>query len=298
MILIVLFSTLSLINKLLSQNEFAPIGSYWLYSVEPHDGNGFGWDKIKVTKDTIVDGKEFRKLTRTYYREQTLPPLEKQAGEYFFGLLNIENDSVFVNDLLIFDFGAEAGDTINVYGGSDLSVEIRLAMDSVTTISLDNDDYKRYYGNKFCVETQDSDPYEPFEVIETIGPVEVDFFSWNVDGCILGGGTATFNCFRNENVFNYPAASDCVEPFLTATENQIIGSLEIYPNPTEEKIYIGHTETILGYTVLDLSGTLIYHSSKPNSKTLSIDVSALEAGVYFVQIVSKGKIFLEKFIKV
>jgi len=225
-------------HSILAQNDFAEVGSYWLYSVEPHDGNGFGWEKIKVTKDTIVDGKNYKILQRTYYRQQTLPPLITQSGEYVFGLMNIENDSLFINDHFIFDYGAEAGDTLSVYGGFDYDHPIELLIDSIGTELVNGESYKKYYGNKLCPLDDELEFYQEFVALENIGAIAEDFFSWNIDGCILGGGTATFDCFVNGDTFNYPEGSDCIEPFLSSLQDEQFEYLKLYPNPVTDQLII------------------------------------------------------------
>lgn len=277
----------------MSQNEFGTVGSYWNYGHDPHDGNGFGWDKIVITKDTLVNGKIFKKLRRTYYREQTLPPLIQFGGTYFFGLMQIENDSVFINDKLVFDFGVEAGDTIQVFAGFDADWEIGLAVDSITIISIDSHDYKKYYGNKLCLGSED--PYEEFEAIETIGPTGQDFFSWNTDGCILGGGTAFFGCHKNGD-FVYPGGSDCEELLLATSDQDRKNAIEMYPNPAFERIILSHSELIQDITILNLNGSVIHQFTK-NSKKIELDINSLKAGIYLIEAKSRGKTFINKFVK-
>jgi len=273
LVFILIYVSTSL-NQLFSQNEFAPIGSYWLYSHEPHDGNGYGWDKIKVEKDTIIDGRDLKILSRTFFRQQNLPPLLSSQDESVFGYLSVENDSVFINDHLIFDFSVTAGDTLDVFGGYFYTEEITLVIDSVTTEVIDNVNYKKYFGNKFCSMNGDLEFFQEFQVLESI---------------VIGGGGATFTCFRNGLDFSYPEGSACVEPFLSSTNNQFISTVKIHPNPVSDVLTISNEVFIDGYAIQNIEGRVIESTSALNSELANINVIELNPGVYFIKIYIDGK---------
>jgi hypothetical protein len=80
-------------------------------------------------------------------------------------------------------------------------------------------------------------------------------------------------------------------------------AMSIYPNPATDHIIIGPDITSgkpLTLVISDISGKRIREIQNPEMSsinTMNIDVSGLEAGTYFVQVVTEKKIFSQKFIK-
>ena len=296
---IILLSVIFVIfsSNLEAQIEFGTIGSFWNYGHEPHDGNGSGWDKIVVIGDTIIDGVENKILSRTFYRNQTYPPFAESSGEVFFGHMKMRNDSVFINDKLIIDFGMEAGDTLNVFGGYDLDVEIALSVDSVTIINLNGFDYKKYHGNKLCPTLNPPEFYQEFEAIESIGPVGFDFFAWNIDGCILGGGSAILGCYKNEE-FTYPESVDCMELILVSANEFESGiGIECYPNPAQEKLTLRRFSSKKAEVeIINLKGEVVQYRTIQNVSE-ELDIDNLPSSIYFIKVTSGKETAVLKFIK-
>lgn len=68
----------------------------------------------------------------------------------------------------------------------------------------------------------------------------------------------------------------------------------IFPNPVTDILYIGNAVNIDKIQVIDMSGRMLVNEEKP---VISIDVSALESGTYFIRLFSNGKCAVEKFVK-
>jgi len=123
------------------------------------------------------------------YTYESIPFYETYES-YTLGLMSIRNDSVFFtggflyDNELILDFGMEEGDSLELNDPS-VSGALNLVVDSIQMIEIDGVEYKHSFGKKTC--TMNSYYEEDFQMIEGIGNVR-DFFLWNTDGCVIGGG--------------------------------------------------------------------------------------------------------------
>ena len=78
------------------------------------------------------------------------------------------------------------------------------------------------------------------------------------------------------------------------TESLNIQNISIYPNPTSNMIFIGHSEHKgqIAYRVYDLKGNLVINAEEP-----LIDVSKLKSGTYLINIVAADFISTGQFVK-
>jgi len=94
----------------------------------------------------------------------------------------------------------------------------------------------------------------------------------------------------------------CIDPTAQYSEECILGTVSstiynftIYPNPTENKLFIkNNSNEVEQIRLFSLDGKLI----KTYISKSEIDVSFLKEGLYFIQITSEGKSAVEKFVKV
>ncbi len=70
-------------------------------------------------------------------------------------------------------------------------------------------------------------------------------------------------------------------------ENELSNSIQLYPNPANDLVYIVSTEKISSVSLLDMTGKKLYFSEK----TAQIDVSPFAKGIYLLEIQTlKGKV--------
>lgn len=86
---------------------------------------------------------------------------------------------------------------------------------------------------------------------------------------------------------------------ISSVENEIVNDIfEIYPNPVGETLHINWlTDEMAGDLSLDiynLDGKLLYHN---NSIQNNIDVSAYDAGAYYMQLTKDKKVYSSQFVK-
>jgi hypothetical protein len=74
----------------------------------------------------------------------------------------------------------------------------------------------------------------------------------------------------------------------------------IYPNPSSNFISIGEVADIItSYNIFDINGKSIIHSAKDyDNNRLTINISDLPQGIYYIKIQSLKQTYHEKFIKV
>ncbi len=80
---------------------------------------------------------------------------------------------------------------------------------------------------------------------------------------------------------------------------QLVASIEVFPNPTADYAYVklGETENISLLQLLDAEGKVLQHfdaEAALQNKQLSIDLQALPAGSYFLQILTQEGISISK----
>jgi hypothetical protein len=100
-------------------------------------------------------------------------------------------------------------------------------------------------------------------------------------------------------------AADVVQNFYTATinsieENATPNAIKIYPNPAQDFVIITSNQLIKSNTVVsvyDITGKLISEDVSESNNNFKLNVSTLNAGVYFIQVKNDDGIFTQKFIK-
>ena len=282
------------LNAAIAQNEFGAVGSYWQYSFEPHNGSGGGWTSITIEKDTTINGEAFKKYRRKHYYKSFMDPAIETTN---IGFLQIKNDSVFNEVGLILDFDMNLSDSLYVkYAGGN--IDIQLAIDSITVEQIGGFEYRKWHGQKICIEGPNgTEPYESFTILETVGQIDNEFLFWNTDNCSIGGGLNKFSCYKN-GAFTYPLGVECKELVFTSTKNlSIENSIEIFPNPANDLLNVkfknSKAKTI---SILNLEGRELFRK-KVNNQLIELEVNGLEKGIYFLKIRMDEKVLARKFVK-
>jgi hypothetical protein len=103
---------------------------------------------------------------------------------------------------------------------------------------------------------------------------------------------------------NNPIVNDVEFNSITSiSENDRPIELNVYPNPSNNTVKIS-SESLSDYvssiSVVNVDGKLIesYENLVPNNKTISLDISNLNEGVYFLKIDNDNKITIKKLIKI
>ena len=287
--------SLFLLPQLKAQPEFGAIGSYWTYGYSPHDGNGNGWAQIVVEGDTVINGETYKILKRSSQWAQTLPPFDGSYGTFWHTML-LRNDSVFIDEKLVLDFDMTLADSLIVTSVNGF-MDLQLAVDSITTVQIDGVDYKKWYGQKICIDGVEPGPYESFEILEYIGQLWGEYLFWNTDGCITGGGSYGFTCYKNGD-FTYPTGADCPVLMIVDVEEPGLDSeLTVYPNPVEGILHLkAELAKLQRVSITDLSGKSVLEINNQNG-IHQIDLNALKSGMYLLKVTARGGEAVRKVVK-
>lgn len=78
-------------------------------------------------------------------------------------------------------------------------------------------------------------------------------------------------------------------------ENKLTNSISIYPNPTNGKLTISHSDKLKLIEVFNLLGEKIYCSNPNNAQTTTeIDLANVPKGIYFVKVDNGENVLIEK----
>ena len=102
--------------------------------------------------------------------------------------------------------------------------------------------------------------------------------------------------------FNDETESDPSEVYTVVVEDDAIeevnASFNVYPNPVSDKLVIETEATIEAVTIYTVTGVMVGQQTTVNrQQTLSIDVTNLNSGVYFVKVVTENGEAEQRFIK-
>ncbi|HLO90012.1 MAG TPA: choice-of-anchor L domain-containing protein [Lentimicrobium sp.] len=254
---------------------FAEAGAEWYYTLT-ENSELIGYKTISYLSDTLINDKICSKMIEQDYEQS----LSSQVFHYMYQ----RNDSVYFykeGDFhLLYDFGAEAGDTITLgYYTTHTGEPLKMIIDSTATIDVSgmptrvqyircNDGVVIDFGN---------------QVIEGIGSTNFMFptLDMSKDGplrCYSDNNTATFH-----NPFYYGTvwSEDCDQIIVSIFEHETV-NFRIYPNPTRESIRINGLTASTMYKMFSTSGILIRQGLIAPSENIS--TKNLKPGIYFIEI--------------
>ncbi len=91
-----------------------------------------------------------------------------------------------------------------------------------------------------------------------------------------------------------PLTIHFLDSVYSDVENNLESKIDIFPNPASETIFISSDNKIQSVEIYDVNGRLILFRNKSESE---MDISKLDSGVYFVEIMIDDKQIIEKLIK-
>jgi len=278
--------------------EWAPMGANWIYKVSvlsfpPATAQFEQW---QVTSDSIIQGREVRKIERI----SNLAALNPISHFYTYE----QNDTAyFYNEVLNqfeiwFDFTANVGDT---WTNQLDTCTYHYTIDSIYTTVISNVELE------IMLYTRTSNFFQmQGSIINNIG--DFGFIPFNAYECeglpIDGSFYESLNCYEDSIVghINFRPNPDCFSPdFVSSLEDNESSTIKIslYPNPTSDKVYfeipqIQETQI----QVYDNLGKRIFIPTENNGTQYELDVSQIPTGLYTIHIQSNDKQnFVGKFVK-
>ncbi len=249
------------------------------------------WQTIKcqISDSIVIDGIQYLKVGGYYYREDTT---EKKI----YLRHETEEDAW---DELLYDFGMMSNDTMVYYRNSkDGEIHYVIRVDSIRNITLGTEFKTREYYIS-CK----SDWIPEFNGcgswIEGIGSFQGlnPKLKIGIDGDDFWHELLCFS--KNGNlIYLNPEYESCDENYNAVNENPY-QKINILANPVSEKLEIELPDDISwdSYVITGISARVLLSNKVNNQPKLTIDVSSLHFGIYFIRL-SKGdgKIAVGKFV--
>ena len=293
MILYMLLSLWS--QQMISQNspiQWASLGTTWTYEGCYFDGSGsFAWE-MKAARDTLIEGISARILSFPF----ELGVIIYQQGDSIYHF----DDGAF---RLLYDFSLQAGDTLRTYS-SECGTEsnlMEILIDSVTTVQLGDEILRvQWISYPDLDDLACNCAFFSGPLVEKIGdlgfivpqycavdpPRSCGFIGYSDPACeALPSDLLSIPLGTNDsiNVCNFNS-----EDFVLSNKEWLESpNLSIYPNPTENLLYISiENERIHHIEIFSLFGERVSFNPEGlvEGPSQTIDVSSLSAGVYLMKI--------------
>lgn len=241
-------------------------------------------DLYSFRKDTIINSYEYLELFRN---TDTLTISEWQTTNLFLREDSLHRIYILANgnESLLYDFNLLENDTIQI----EHEYPCELIVASVDSVELVSGEFRKRIR---LISSIDPDPQQPWygykDWIQGIG--SLSSLTYYTGSCFTDFSLSLLCYYENDDlVYTKPNNQGC---FITPTKELIAQEeIEIYPNPVISYIHIKSEvkpEYLMIYT---LSGRLVRES-----KSRSIDLSSVEAGVYIIQVILKDRIVTQKII--
>jgi len=286
-----------------AQAEFAPVGATWHFDYYLFVAV-VGYEKITVEKDTVLFGKQAKKLAL-----ERVTKIYPSNDLYFFHevhFLHQTGDTIWhfdpntsnQNDFhILFDFSLMPGDTLFY---DDFGYHY-LVIDSVGTIELNGGQYPVQYG---------STPFSPVNqhekviISEKTGTLNTYLFIDTPDLCFLDGDCHYLRCYEDLDFPLLQLSDEDCEFLITSTaEVPQQSTLVISPNPTSDYLNFYLRTPIVAreasFRIINAAGIVVQEFKSDSPEATYIEpLWNLAAGVYFLQYLENGLVrHAEKFIK-
>jgi len=270
-------------------DPFASDGALWHYTLGTVNPEFSVFKTISAVSDTAINGIMCSKLLEQDY-EQT--PASK-VYHYMYK----QNDSVFFfkdgGFHLLYDFGAEAGDTIVLgYYTTHSGAPLKMIIDSTGSIMVNGQERKIQHitcGDGIIIEFGN-------HVIEGIGNTSLMFptLDLSYDGPLRCYQDNSMDTFFNP-LYAGPAwdGEDC-EEVINSLEEQPVTQVSLYPNPAQDLFTIKGLSEVITYRLYTCEGIPVKEGSVNSSEVISIN--DLHPGIYLCEIIAKKSTFVRKLI--
>ncbi len=263
--------------------------------------------RFGVYGDTVINALTWTKVY-TLFDTTLISP----TAEYFGAIREDENRRVWftkpdMGESILYDFSAEAGDTIFYQWGGALCGDTftfwpqtphYLRVTGIDSLLLENGEYRKQWhleGN-FLNDTW----------VEGIGSIKMfALFNPILSDLTLCGDSYDFACFRQHNNTLYLNNQNCEECYCDVSLswsplfNDLEKTISVYPNPAHSELMIRSIKDPgpLRIRIFDITGKIILEVSDVKGNPVVIPVSSLLSGNYLMMIRdSGGKMVCEEII--
>ncbi|NOZ47908.1 MAG: T9SS type A sorting domain-containing protein [Chlorobi bacterium] len=213
-------------------------------------------------------------MKRVYFKGDTILHEFKPVSYWFY-----------VEELLLYDFSKNVGDTI--YFGNPPTNYVESVIENIDTIQIDNTLRKVYHFKN----------YSWVEWIEGIG---------NTRGLLFTSGDLPSNgiwgnliCFKqNDEILYFNNGFDECMPTISGIPINKTFQIYVFPNPSAKNINISFPTNETGtLAIYNIDGKKVFENKIYNSKEFEINLSNIAQGMYLLVFKNKdNKIFSNKLI--
>ncbi len=254
-------------------------------------------NQYRITGDTLINGKIYRKLTQSGYlisQNFQYTYYSEYAGAF---RQDINNKKVYYFppywypqvDTLLYDFNLNVGDSLPLTYIYPINF-CNAVVDTIDSVAVGSS-----YRKRFHISTTSTYPEETW-LIEGIG-CSRGLFGYYCTGWEFW---QYLTCFVRNDTITYPTPpnSDCsLITFISEQKNQP-NSITIYPNPVKDKFTI-ELSILSGNTRLSISNAIgqeLTERQITDHKT-QIVISNLPSGVLLLRVINDKTIEIERIIK-
>ncbi|HSF90020.1 MAG TPA: T9SS type A sorting domain-containing protein [Saprospiraceae bacterium] len=290
----------------IAEPVFAPIGASWYYSSV---SIGPPWIAAElsayflVEKDTFMLGVEARIIgcyvndNNQIIRVDSLTKYVATVGDKVY--YKVEDEFV-----LLYDFGAQAGDTIqskvedfeiNIGCDSDFSqgvIDFSYVVDSVGTLFFNGEELRVLFVQTIS-QSPDPDWVFWYPIVERIGPMGWGGLWWGRgENCILESGY--LRCYIDQEITwrssEFSASLPC--DYISATSEIQAKPYTIHPNPASTHLTLPSGAEDIG--LCDITG----RSMRVNQFDNEIEIASYPAGMYIIRFELDGVLRVASFMKI
>ena len=267
--------------------EWAPIGAKWTYTFSSVSSSYKDTATMRVTNDTIIQGKTCRIMKKNYYSCNDRPIIEYTYADsgkvYFFD----QSRNVFQ---MLYNFNASIGSTYKIYDSNYPNNDsVVLKVDSVSTVTINTYILKKLFVHQTNVGS--NFPYVGGEIIENIGDLQ-NMFAW-----VNGACDATFafplRCYEDTVIgfHDFHTAPSCDFVGYVGLKEIKADYFAISPNPflTFTQISFDKTYPNITLSLYDLQGKLLLQNHYTDCNQITLHRNQLSNGLYFLKLIIDDK---------
>ena len=75
-------------------------------------------------------------------------------------------------------------------------------------------------------------------------------------------------------------------------------AFKLYPNPLRDKLSVITNKEIISIEIVDIKGAILFKIQGLNKMEMNVNLSRLDAGIYFIKIKFLNEVLSEKFVKI
>lgn len=302
--------------------EFCPKGAKWTYGTVDGRYTGgliYGYEEMSYTKDTLIDQKWCKIISRNY--------ADKYGGSKPENIIITQQEQKiyqYSDDSfhLLFDFGAMTGDTLELdlwkdwFGnetendGAARAGKFLCRIDSMAVKNYHNNEFKEYSCTLMCYD----DPLNPdpaaledgihFKVTDKFFMID-GYWLFNTYAC--SDSWKIFHdlrCYEDDEFGFIQFGDPVIACDSILLDNVIPGykqDIVLFPNPANSKISLILPESSIfsAWSIYQIDGRLVKHGKIENQQTiLQISSEELERGIYLLKETDQtGRVQVLKFVK-